>query len=80
MITSYGISAKENLLRHCILLFVLIDACLELYDVIVDFMLDHLCEVKVGFMLSLAELGTRYLKSNDDIGTDTLPKKYRRYR
>ena len=27
-----------------------------------------------------AELGTRYFKSNDDVGTDTLLKKYRRYR
>ena len=26
------------------------------------------------------ELGTRYFKNNDDIGTDTLLKKYRRYR
>ena len=26
------------------------------------------------------EMGTRYFKSNDDIGTDTLLKKYRRYR
>ena len=55
MITSYGISAKENLLRHCISLFVFIEACFEgLYGVIVDFMLDCLCYLKVGFMLSLA--------------------------
>ena len=27
-----------------------------------------------------AELGTRYFKSNNDIGTDTSPKKYLRYR
>ena len=26
------------------------------------------------------ELGTRYFKSNGDIGTDTFLKKYRRYR
>ena len=26
-----------------------------------------------------AELGTRFFKSNDNIGTDTLLKKYRRY-
>ena len=89
VITSYEISAKENMLeerkltsqspsitvefsvqynlkitsviylfiyfRHCILLFVLIEACFErLYDIIVDFMLDCLCYLKVGFMLSLA--------------------------
>ena len=29
---------------------------------------------------TISELGTRYFKSNDDIGTDTLLKKYRRYR
>ena len=27
-----------------------------------------------------SELGTRYFKSSDDIGADTLLKKYRRYR
>ena len=31
-------------------------------------------------ILQLIELGTRYFKSNDDIGTDTLLEKYRRYR
>ena len=32
------------------------------------------------FRLKLSELGTRYFKSNDDIVTDTLLKKYLRYR
>ena len=54
VITSYEISAKENMFRHCILLFVLIETCFErLYDIIVDFMLECLCYLKVGFMLSL---------------------------
>ena len=34
----------------------------------------------IGTSHTYSELGTRYFKSNDDIGTDTLLKKYRQYR